>query len=1040
MIAPRHRVVAAVFAMAIAALPVARVRSATPPPSSRIPPAMIQGLRWRLVGPFRAGWATSVTGVPDDPLTWYFGAAGGGVWRTRNAGQTWQPLMQHERASAIGALAVAPSNPKILYAGTGQEGSRYDLAPGEGVYRSADGGDSWSPVGLEATRQIGAILVDPHDPDRVLVAAIGHAFGPNPERGVYLTTDGGRRWQPVLQSGDSVGAVDLAWDPAQPRVVFAATWQMRMHPWLDYFQPQVGPGSGIYRSDDGGVHWKRLQGGLPQGRVGRIGLAVAGHSGGRIAYAAIAVDAPRGRAADSSGAARGGLYRTADAGSHWELVNPDASLGSSYFGRLTVAPDDANTLYVMGQSIQRSRDGGRHFEVMRGSPGGDDYHQLWIHPRDPRAMIAGSDQGAAVSLDGGATWSSWYNQPTGQFYHLAADDQFPYHIYSGQQDNGTVEIASRGPYGVIEERDWHPVGGDERDYMVPMPGEPRTVFGSGLGGTVSRFDEATRQSVNVSPWPIGSYGARPTTVRYRYGWITPLEISPAPPHAIYLGSQYLFRSVDRGGHWEVVSPDLSGRHAGAGPCDDPDPATARDCGFGVISAIAPSPVDANRVWVGTDDGLIHLTRDGGKTWRNVTPPMLPVWGIVFAIDASHLDPDVAYAAVDLHRLDRHQPLLLRTTDAGRTWHAMMRGIPADEFTSVVRADPVKRGLLYAGTNRAVYVSFDDGDAWQPLSLELPTTWMRDLLVHGSDLIVATQGRGIWVLDDVSPLREASAALAGEALHLFRPATAVRVRGSESHDTPWPPETPLGENPPSGAVLDYWLADSARDGVTLTITDAAGAVIRRFTSRDLPESLTARRYFEAAWVRAPLTLAASAGMHRFVWDLRYPRPPAPSYGYSIAAVRTEGTPVEPAGPLVLPGAYTVTLSAEGRSVSRPLTVVADPRLHVSASALREQRDLEFSAIEALKRGMAASQEIAHLRAQRGAGLIGAVADSVAAVAGTGGAGLRAVTGNLTTLVREIEAADSAPAQGMKEAVRACAAEVDALIRRWRRVEAIAGGAR
>ncbi|HET7250145.1 MAG TPA: hypothetical protein VFI79_09890 [Gemmatimonadales bacterium] len=1034
MVGPRRILVA--FVVASLAFGVTPAHGAAPSSAQPVPPALYRELRWRQLGPFRAGWATSVAGVAGDPLTYYFGAAGGGVWRTRDAGRTWQPLMQHERAAAVGALAIAPSNPRVVYVGTGQEGTRYDLMSGEGVYRSNDGGETWTHVGLEATREIGAILVDPRDKDRVLVAAIGHAFGPNPERGVYLTTDGGRRWQPVLQAGDSVGAVDLACDPTQPRIVYAAMWQMRMHPWLDYFQPQGGPGSGVYRSSDGGAHWTRLAGGLPQGRVGRIGLAVAGGSGGRIAYAAIAVDAGRARGADTAGVARrGGLYRTSDGGAHWEQVNADPSLGSSYFGRLTVAPDDANTVFVMGQSIQRSRDGGRHFEVMRGSPGGDDYHQLWIDPRDPRAMIAGSDQGAAVSLDGGATWSSWYNQPTGQFYHVAADDQFPYHVYSGQQDNGTVEIASRGPYGVVDGRDWHPVGGDERDYMVPMTGDPHTVFGSGLGGGVSRFDEDTRQSVNVSPWPIGSYGARPGTVRYHYGWITPLAISPMPPHAIYTGSQYLFRSRDRGDHWDVVSPDLSGKRADAAPCDDPDPAAARECGFGVISAIAPSPLAADLVWVGTDDGLIQLTRDGGRTWRDVTPPSLPAWGVVFAIDPSRFDARVAYAAVDLHRIDRREPLLLRTTDSGRTWQRIVRGIPADECTSVVRGDLGRPGLLYAGTDRGVYVSFDDGDSWQPLSQNLPTTWVRDLLPHGDDVIVATQGRGIWVLDDVTPLREASAAIAQRPVHLFQPAPAVRLRSSENHDTPWPPETALGENPPTGAVLDYWLADAAHEAVTLTITDAAGAIVRRFTSADPPESLGARRYFEREWTRAPRALAATPGMHRFVWDLRYARPWAPAYSYTIAAVRAEGTPIEPQGPFVLPGRYTVTLSANGVSSSRPLTVRLDPRVRVSEAALRGQLEVTRAAIAAMKRGMEASRDIGRMQDPRGADR-NAIADSLRALAGAGGGGLRAATGNLAGLVRELEAADAAPTQGMKDAVRACAAEVDGLIRRWRHVEAMA----
>lgn len=1007
--------------------------------SARVPPALYQELRWRQVGPFRAGWATSVAGVPDDPRTYYFGGAGGGVWRTDDAGQTWRPLMQHESAAAVGALAVAPSNPRIVYVGTGQEGSRYDLMPGEGVFRSADGGESWKHVGLDATRHIGAILVHPNDPDQVLVAAIGHAFGPNPERGVFLTTDGGRRWQPVLQAGDSAGAVDLAWDPKQPRVVYAAMWQMRMHPWLDYFQPQAGRASGVYRSDDGGGHWSRLAGGLPQGSVGRIGLAVASGTGGRVAYALVAVPAPSARGATNEPGGSG-LYRSGDGGVHWELVNADGSLPSNYFGRLTLAPDDSNTVYVMGQSIRRSSDGGRHFEVLRGSPGGDDYHHLWINPRDPRAMIAGSDQGAAVSVNGGASWSSWYNQPTGQFYHLAADDRFPYHIYSGQQDNGTVEIASRGPYGVIEERDWHPVGGDERDYMVPMPGDPGTVFGSGLGGGVTRFDESTRQSANVSPWPIGSYGAKPTTVRYRYGWITPLEISAVPPHAIYMGSQVLFRSLDRGDHWDVVSPDLSGKRAGAGPCDDPDPVTARACGYGVISAIAPSPIAADRIWVGTEDGLIHLTRDGGRTWRDVTPPMLPPWGIVFAIDASPLDTSVAYAAVDLHRLDRHSPMLLRTTDSGHTWRTITRGIPADEFTSVVRADPVRAGLLYAGTQRAVYVSFDDGENWQPLSLNLPTTWMRDLLVHGDDLIVATQGRGLWVLDGVGPLREAAPSVAAEPAHLFAPAPAVRLRGSESHDTPWPPETPLGENPPTGAVIDYSLGSRAGDGVTLTITDGTGALVRRFSSADRPESLTARRYFEAEWVGAPRVLANSAGMHRFLWDLRYPRPAAPSYSYSIAAVRKEGTPIQPLGPFALPGRYTVTLAANGVTRSQPLVVRLDPRVKVSQQDLRDQLELTRAAVGSLERGMAATREIERRRATHGSSLAAALADSLVRIAGGDEPNLRSETGRLAGLISELQSADAAPSQGMSDAVRECSLRVESLIERWRRIEAALPGGR
>jgi photosystem II stability/assembly factor-like uncharacterized protein len=1022
-------VAACVLGSLLAAVPPATI--AAPSAASPVPSAAYAEMHWRMVGPFRAGWATSVAGVPGDPRTFYFGGAGGGVWRTRDAGRTWEPLLQHGNAASVGAIAIAPSDPRVLYVGTGQEGSRYDILPGEGVYRSGDGGETWAHAGLEATRHIGAILVDPRDPDVVLVAALGHAFGPNAERGVYRTTDGGRHWTAVLQAGDSVGAVDLAADPSAPRVVYAAMWQMRMRPWLDYFQPKSGPGSGIYRSDDGGLHWRRLDGGLPRAPMGRIGLGVARGSSGRIVYAAIDVPAARGATRDTTGG--GGLYRSRDRGVHWECVSRDGSLGSSYFGRLTVAPDDSNTIYVMGQSIRRSRDGGRHFEVFRGSPGGDDYHHLWIDPRDARDMIAGSDQGAAVSVNGGATWSSWYNQPTGQFYHLATDDRYPYRIYSGQQDNGTVEIASQGPYGAIEERDWHPVGGDERDAMAPMPGDPGTVFGSGLGGRVSRFDEATRQSVNVSPWPVPSYGAHPATVRYHYGWFTPLEISPVPPHAIYLGAQVLFRSLDRGDHWDIVSPDLSGKRDGAGPCADPDPKTARDCGFGVISAIAPSPIAKDVLWAGTDDGLLHVTTDGGRTWRDVTPAAIPAWGQVAAISASSLAIGSAYVAVDLHRLDRHEPLLLRTTDSGRSWSVIVRGIPGNEFTSVVRCDPRRAGLLYAGTNRSVYVSFDDGDTWQPLVLDLPTTWFRDLLVHDDDLIAATQGRGLWVLDDVTPLRELAAGAAGEAVHLFAPAPAVRLRGSESHDTPWPPETPLGENPPTGAVLDYWLERPASDEVTITIRDRAGAVIRRFSSADRPESLATRPYFEAAWLGAPRVLSAGAGMHRFVWDLRERRPAAPEYGYSIAAVRTQGTPVEPGGPLVLPGTYTVSLTAHGTTVTRPLTVRLDPRARVTERDLERQHEQIRDAIAVLERGMVGLHEIERTRSTRTAMLSAAVADSLAFFTGPADASLRSVIRRTSGLVGDLESADAAPTEAQQSLLGDCRHQVDGLLARWHALE-------
>ena len=1013
--------------------------AATEPIGARLP---VPDQAWRLVGPYRAGWATAVAGVPGESATFYFGGAGGGVWKTTDAGLTWRGLMQRERASAIGALAVASSNPRVLYAGTGQCDARYDIMAGEGIFRSADGGETWASAGLASSRHIGAILVHPNDADRVLVAALGHVFGSAGERGVFLTRDGGRHWLPTLQPGDSVGAVDLASDPLHPDVVYASTWQVRLHPWLDYFMPQGGRGSGVWKSEDGGEHWRRLAGGLPSGRVGRIGLAVPRGSGGRTVFACVQVyppaAGPRGIAAgggeSETGEPKSGLYRTDDGGESWQLVNPDASLASGYFGRLVVSPGDPERVYVMGRSIRVSRDGGRHFEVFRGSPGGDDYHALWIDPADERRMIAGSDQGAAVSLTGGATWSSWYNQPTGQFYHLAADERFPYHIYSGQQDNGTVEIASRGPYGAIEERDWHPVGGDERDYMVPKPGDLRTVFGSGLGGSVSRFDEETHQSADVSAWPLNSYGADPATVRYRYTWITPLEISQLAPHAMYLGSQFLFRSLDDGLHWDVVSPDLSGKVAGSGPCHDPALLEARRCGYGVIFSIAPSPLDTAVIWVGTDDGLVKRTSDGGAHWKEVTPPQTPAWGIVSSIDLSALAAGTAYVAVDTHRLDRFSPLAFKTTDDGRTWQAITRGIPADEFVAVVRCDRERRGVLYAGTNRSVYVSFDDGGSWQPLDSGLPTTWMRDLLVHHDDLIVATQGRGIWTLDDLSPLRGVAAGATRETAHLFPPAPAVRLRTSESHDTPPPPETPLGRNPPTGAVIDYWLAAPASAPVTLAITDPAGRLVRRFRSDDRPESLQVEVYFEKAWLQPTPALSSGRGMHRFIWDLRYPRPGARRFQHSIAAVRTDGTPAQPLGPFVLPGLYTVTLTAGGHSLSRPLAVRLDPRLDVERRSLEDQLALSQAIDSTLRRALTAHDAIERASKDRGGSLDPATTDSLAAIGSRGGASLSGVADALAELATGVQAADAAPSRGMQDAYRACAERVTGLIERWRRIEA------
>ncbi|MGE5624022.1 MAG: WD40/YVTN/BNR-like repeat-containing protein, partial [Bacillota bacterium] len=873
-------------------------------------------MQWRLVGPFRGGWSTMVEGVPGEPNTFYFGGADGGVWKTEDAGLTWKPQFQDAPSISIGALAIAPSNPKILYIGTGQPETRYDIVDGDGVYRSDDGGETWKSVGLADTRHIGRIWVDPRNPDVVLVAALGHIFGPNEERGLFRSEDGGAHWSKVLYVDADTGAVDIAADPAHPDVLFASTWAARNYPFLAYYIPDQGAGSGIWKSVDGGKTWTRLVNGIPAGALGRIGLAVAPGSNDQRVYAAI----------ESADEDKTGLYRSDDGGASWkDMGSPD--LVSSYFDRLAVDPKNPDELYVVNRSVARSVDGGKSFTWFKGAPGGDDYHFIWINPLDASHMAVASDQGTSVSVDGGKTWSEWYNQPTGQFYHVATDDRFPYHIYSGQQDSGTVETESSSDYGEITFRDWNPVGGDERSYVIPDNGDPDIVYVGGLGGHVSRFDKRTGQVQNVSAWPVSSYARRPTTVQYRYNWFYPLVADPHKAHTLYLGSQYVWKTTDGGLHWKTISPDLTGKRDGAQGCDAkiPDLKTAKDCGYGTVFTIAPSPRKDSIIWAGADDGVVSLTRDGGRHWEDVTPKDMPLWGRVNQVEASPSDPATAYAAVDLHRQDIFAPYIYRTHDYGKTWESITTGIPASQYVYVVRQDPQNARLLYAGTNAGVYVSFDDGDRWQPLQLNLPTARVRDLAVHGDDLIAGTQGRAIWVLDDVTPLRQAAASLLATRAHLFAPAMAVRVRRNENKDTPLPPEIPAGQNAPEGAILDYWVGQGVQGPVTLIIYDAAGKPVRQFSSDAKPQKLEAEPYFSENWLSPPESLPGAPGAHRFVWNLRYPRPLAVGYDYSIAAVYGQGGLVLPEGPLVLPGRYTVKLTAGGETSAQSLMVALDPRV-------------------------------------------------------------------------------------------------------------------
>ncbi len=859
----RHPSRASLFVLALAVLLAAASAAvlAQPVPSSRF-----SSLHWRLIGPFRAGWATVAAGIPGNSSTFYFGGADGGVWRTTDAGVTWQPLFDRYGSASIGALAVAPGNPRVLWAGTGQVHQRWDIVDGDGVYRSTDGGETWTHAGLADTRHIGRIWVDPRNADVALVAALGHVFGPNEQRGVFRTEDGGRTWSRVLYRDADTGAVSIAGDTAFPDVLYASLWQVRRHPWLDYFQPTVGPGSGIYKSTDAGRTWSPVgAAGLPAIPVSRIELGVAPGTSARRVWALIHSESA------------GGLYRSDDGGAVWARINPDPGLASDYMGQVVPDPRNPDVVWTVGRSLHRSEDGGKTFTLAKGSPGGDDYHFLWIDPTDPQRMITGADQGAVVTLNGGRTWSSWYNQPTGQFYRLATDNRFPYWIYGGQQDSGTVAIASRSDYGQLTFRDWHPVGGDERDGDVPDPADPDIVYGAGLGGRVSKWNAQTGQVQNVTPWPVSSYGARPGTARYRYSWITPLAIAARPPHAIYVGAQVVFRSLDGGQSWKTVSPDLTGAVPGAGGCDGDVPVErATACGWGVVFAIAPSPAADGVVWAGTDTGRVHVTRDDGASWSDVTPPGMRDWTKVNIIDASASDPGTAYVAADRHRLDDFRPFAWRTHDFGKTWTDIGRGLPDGAWVGVIREDPRRRGLLFAGTSRGVHVSFDDGGTWQSLQLDLPRSGVNDVLVHGDDVIVGTQGRGIWALDAIAPLRHAAEGGAAGAPVLVPPADAYRLRANQNRDTPLPPEEPRGANPPTGAVIDYVLARGASTPVVIEIAAPDGAIVRRFSSADVPHRPNAEVYFAERWLAPPAVPSALSGHNRFVWDLRSPPPRALEY--------------------------------------------------------------------------------------------------------------------------------------------------------------------
>jgi len=885
-----------------------------------VPSSLTSGLKWRLIGPFRGGRVVAVAGVPGNSTTFYFGGVNGGIWETTDAGTVWTPIFDNEPVGSIGAIAVAPSDPRTIYAGTGESDIRADLSSGNGVYKSSDGGSSWTHIGLEDTRQISRIVIDPQNADTVYVGALGHAYGPNDQRGVYKSTDGGIHWSKVLDVGPEIGVSDLTICAGRPGLLFAGTWHTHRPPWSTY-APIDGPGSGLYRSQDGGKAWSRLQGnGLPDGDWGRVGVAVA--PDGQRVYALI-------------DAKNGGLYRSDDGGNSWVLENRDERLTSRswYFSQITIDPQNLDVVYIPNVALYRSEDGGKTVSIVRGAPGGDDYHQLWIDPRNSSSMVLGTDQGTTISLDRGQTWSTWYNQPTAQLYHVITDNQFPYVVYGAQQDSGSAAVLSRTDHGRITPRDWFPAGASESGYIAPDPKDPNIVYLSGTYGSVDRYNRGTGFSQDITPWPVQTFGSEIDQRKYRAPWTPPLVFSPADSTTLYLGTQYVMRTVDGGLHWETISPDLTGSTRKPGDKKPDGPSTvenAKQRGYGVVFTIAPSPLNRDLIWAGTDTGWIHITRDGGKTWANVTPQGLTDWSKISLIEASHFDPATAYAAVDRSRLEDQRPLLYRTRDYGATWQLITNGIFAPAFVRAIREDPQSKGLLFAGTELGAYVSFDDGEHWQSLQLNLPVTSVRDLTIHGDDLVAATHGRSFWILDNITPLRQTLEAGKAKTFWLYHPAAAYRVDNDSFPGTPLPPEEPTAENPPSGAMIDYVLSSPATN-IKLEIFDSQQSLVRKFSSDDPVPAKHLPLPVADRWFPKSEVLEKTPGMHRFMWDLTWSDSGGPS-------ADEESEYRNPKGPRVMPGNYLVRLTVNGETQSQPLQVMMDPRSALTSETLQQQLHL------------------------------------------------------------------------------------------------------
>jgi photosystem II stability/assembly factor-like uncharacterized protein len=895
-----------------------------------VDPSFYQELSWRCIGPFRAGRTVGVSGVVQQPGVFYMGVNNGGVWKTNDYGRTWKPIFDDQVTGSIGDLAVAPSDPNVVYVGTGEGLQRPDLAIGNGMYRSDDAGKTWRHLGLDDAQQIAGIAIDKGDPNRVFVAALGHPYGANETRGVFRSMDGGKNWKKVLYINDQTGSFQVTIDPKNANTIYAVMWQGQQGPWENAYLN--GPASGLFKSTDGGNTWRQLTDGLPgpKENLGRIGFGIS-PSNPQIIYATVQ-------------ASNGGIYRTDDGGENWRMVANQPRLWGrgDDFAEIKVHPFNPEIVFDGNTCSYKSVDGGKTWVGWKGSPGGDDYHRFWIHPENPDIILAGVDQGATLTVNGGETWSSWYNQPTAQMYHVNADNAYPYRLYSGQQESGSVGISSRGNDGAVSFREWHPVGVEEYGYCVPDPLDPNVVY----GGKLVKFDWRTAQAQDVSP-----------RGDYRFLRTAPLIFSPADPKTLFYAGNVVFKTRDGGSSWDVISPDLSReKHEltpSVGKYATPD--MEKMPRRGVVYALAPSKFDVNLLWAGTDDGYVWITRDGGKNWKNVTPPGLEAWSKISQIDAGHFDKDTAYIAVNCFRRDDLKPHIYKTHDGGKTWTKIVKGLP-DAPINVVREDPEQEGLLFAGSETHVSFSMNDGSSWSSLRMNMPATSIRDLIIKGDDLCLGTHGRSFWIMDDVTPLRSlvsstiavnvrdnsmnavgAATEMTSAGSVLFKPQTATRVRWDMNTDTPIPPEEPVGKNPPDGAIINYYLAPDARGPVVLEILDDKKTVVRRYASTDEPKSVDIdRQPIPAYWIRPPQVLSEKPGMHRFYWDLHWGPAPDPR-SVPMQAIIHDTAP-EPKATWAMPGKYFARLTVGGNSQEQPFTLRMDPRVETSMQDLQMQFDM------------------------------------------------------------------------------------------------------